>query len=124
MVDLAGLGEGQRLEELVQGAETAGEDDEAARVFDEHRLAGEEVAKLHAEVDVVVDPLLVGQLDVAADGETARLLAALVGGLHDPRSAAGDDRVATLGDGAAGLLGGEVITVLAGGPGGAGGADR
>ena len=70
----------------------------AVRVLHEHRLAGEEVAELDAEVDVGVERLLVRQLDVAADREPAALLAAAVGRLHRARAAAGDDRVAGLGE--------------------------
>src|SRR5919204_3481422 len=54
VLDLSGLRERQRLEQLVEGAKAAGEDDEAARVLDEHRLAREEVAKLDAQSAVVV----------------------------------------------------------------------
>ena len=51
---LAGLDQRQRLEQLVERAETAGQDDEAVGVLHEHDLAGEEVAELDAEVDVGV----------------------------------------------------------------------
>ena len=51
-----------------------------------------------AEVDVGVEALLVGQLDVAADRQPAALAAAAVRRLHDPRAAAGDDREARLGE--------------------------
>ena len=70
----------------------------ASAYFTNIDLAGEEVAELDAEVDVGVEPLLVGQLDVAADRQAAALLAAAVGRLHDPRAAAGDDGVAGLGE--------------------------
>ena len=50
------------------------------------------------EVDVLVQALLEGQLDVAADGNAARLLRAAVGGLHHSGPAAGDDREALLGE--------------------------
>ena len=36
--------------------------------------------------------LLVGQLDVEPDGAAPAALGAAIGGLHDPRSAAGDDQ--------------------------------
>ena len=98
VADLAGLDEGQRLEQLVERAEAAGQDHERVGVLHEHRLAGEEVAELDAEVDVRVEALLVGQLDVAADRQPAALLAAAVGRLHHARAAAGDDRVAGLGE--------------------------
>ena len=52
--DLLGLDQRQRLEQLVEGAEAAGEHHEALGVLHEHRLAGEEVA----EVDPDVDPLV------------------------------------------------------------------
>ena len=96
VLDLAGLDQRQRLEQLVERPEAAREDDEALGVLDEHDLAHEEVAELHAEVDVLVQALLEGQLDVAADGDAARLLRPAVGGLHDARAAAGDDREALL----------------------------
>ena len=76
VADLAGLDEGQRLEQLVHRPEAAGQDDEAVGVLDEHDLAHEEVAELDAEVDVRVEPLLVGQLDVAADRQSPALAAA------------------------------------------------
>ena len=50
VVDLAGLDERQRLEQLVERAEPAGKDDEALRVLHEHRLAHEEVAEVQREV--------------------------------------------------------------------------
>ena len=96
VLDLAGLDQGQRLEQLVERPEPARVDHERVGVLHEHDLAGEEVAELDAEVHVRVEPLLHRQLDVAADRQAAALLAAAVGGRHDPRPAAGDDRVATL----------------------------
>ncbi len=53
--DLPGLDQGEGFEQLIQSAQAAGEDDEAAGVLDEHRLASEEVAKVDPEVDVVVE---------------------------------------------------------------------
>ena len=94
--DLAGLDERQRLEQLVHRPVATGEDHEPVGVLHEHRLAREEVPELDPEIDVRVDRLLVGQLDVAADREAAALLAAAIRGLHDARPAAGDDRVALL----------------------------
>src|SRR5262245_384713 len=43
LIDLSRLNEGERLEAFVERAETAGEDDERVRVFDEHRLPDEEI---------------------------------------------------------------------------------
>ena len=60
MADLAGLDEGQRLEQLVEGAEAAGQDHEPIGVLDEHHLAREEVAELDAEVDVGFIPCSCG----------------------------------------------------------------
>src|SRR5206468_5358419 len=97
VLDLAGLSKRQRLEELVESAEAAGEDHEASRVLHEHVLAYEEVAELDAEVDVLVQRLLVRQLDVAAHGQPAHLVASAVDGLHDPGPATGDDGEAAIG---------------------------
>src|SRR5439155_23618327 len=68
-VDLVRLDQRERLEQLVEGAEAAGEQDEALGVLDEHGFATEEVAEVDRQVNVGVDGLLVGQLDVAADRE-------------------------------------------------------
>src|SRR5207248_9439042 len=92
--------------------EAAGKDAERFRVLHEHRLADEEIPELHAQVDVIVEVLLEGKLDVAADREAARLLGAPVGRLHDSRAAAGDDREALL-DEAAGNAAGEPILRVA-----------
>src|SRR5439155_5558234 len=59
--------------------------------LDEHRLADEEVVEVEQQVEVRVGHLFERQLDVAPDRESAPLLAALVGGLHDPGASAGDD---------------------------------
>src|SRR5919108_4877105 len=71
MLDLPGLDQRERFEQLVEGAEAARKDHEGLRVLHEHRLADEEVPEVDAEVDVVVQPLLVRELDVQADGESA-----------------------------------------------------
>ena len=100
---LAGLDQRQRLVELVERAEAAGEDDEALGRLHEHRLAGVEVLERHRDVAVGVQALLVRELDVEADREPAALLAAAVRGLHHARAAAGDDGEARLGEEPAGL---------------------
>src|ERR1700747_2125637 len=87
VLDLSRLRESERLEELIERAEAARKDDEPSGVLHEHVLADEEVAELDAEVDVLVQRLLVGKLDVAADRESAGLVAAAVDGLHDPGAA-------------------------------------
>lgn len=91
--DLLGLDEGDRLEQLVEGAEAARQHDEGLGVLHEHRLADEEVTELDADVDVVVQALLEGQLDAEPDRDATAETAASVGGLHDARPAARDDRV-------------------------------
>ena len=90
--DLEGLDEGERLEEFVERAEAAGEDDESARVLHEHDLAHEEVAEGEFDALVRVWLLLKRERDVQAHGSAARLDATLVGGFHDARAAPGDDR--------------------------------
>ncbi len=95
------LHQGERLEQLVQGAEAAGQNHEALRVLHEHRLADEEVTEVQPEVDELVEALLEGQLDAEPDAEAAGLGGAAVGSLHGTRAAAGDHRVAGLGEGPA-----------------------
>src|SRR6266496_4117908 len=53
----------RRTEQFVQRAESARHYDEPLRVLHEHRLAGEEVAEVHADVDPLVQAVLEGQLD-------------------------------------------------------------
>ena len=88
---LARLDQRQRLEQLVGGAESAGEDDEALRRLHEHRLARVEVPEGQQDVEVRVRSLLVRQLDVEADREAAALAAAAVRRLHHAGAAARDD---------------------------------
>src|SRR2546430_8022778 len=127
MLDLACLSEGQRLKQLIERAKAAGEDDETAGVLDEHVLADEEVAKLDAQVDVAVQGLFVGQLDVAADRQTADLVAAAVDGLHDSWPTTCDDSEPAVRERGTQRATGFVVRVVVFGPGGAeyghGGAD-
>src|SRR3954468_2084886 len=90
---LPGLHEGERLEQLVHRAETAGQHDEGLRVLHEHRLAREEVTEVQADLDVVVEVLLERQLDAEAYGYATGLAASFVDRLHDPWTATGDDGV-------------------------------
>ena len=83
---LAGLDQRQRLEELVEGADAAGQHHEALGVLHEHRLAGEEVAEVDPAVDPLVEAGLEGQLDAEADAQAAGLAGALVGRLHRARA--------------------------------------
>ena len=94
VADRAGLDQRERLEELVERAEAAGSDHEGARVAHEHDFAGEEVPEAQADVDVGVEVLLAGQLDVAPDRQRPGVAGSEVRRLHQPRPAAGDDRVA------------------------------
>ena len=69
---LARLRQRHRLEELVERAEAAGQHDEAVGVLEEHHLAREEVAEVDAEVDVLVEAGLEGQLDAEPHRRAAR----------------------------------------------------
>ena len=91
MDDPPGLDQGQGFEQLVEGPEATGEDHEGLRVLDEHHLADEEVVELDSQVDVLVEGLLEGQLDVAPDRKPPSFAGAAVGRLHDAGSASGDD---------------------------------
>src|SRR5260370_5465835 len=113
MLRLAGLDQGERLEQLVHRAVAAGEDNERGRVLHEHRLADEEVAEVNRPLHVGVEALLERQLNVAADREAVALLAAAVRRLHDPGAATGDDREAFLGE-LAGRLDGLLVAGLVG----------
>ena len=90
VLHLSGLDQRERLEQLVERAVPAGEDDERGGVLHEHRLANEEELEVEAPAQVRVRALLERQLDVAADREPAALHRAPVGRLHDARAAARD----------------------------------
>ena len=111
---LAGLDQGQRLEQLVERAESARKHDEAARVPDEHDLAGEEVVELEPVFDEAIHSLLERQLDIESDRVRSSLARAAVGGLHDSRSAACDDREARLSEQLGGLPREGILTVILG----------
>ncbi len=112
--NLSGLHQGERLEQLVQGAEPARQDDECLRVLDEDRLAHEEIPELKADLDILVQALLDRQFDAKADGYAVRARGAPVGRFHDPWTAPGDDRVAGRGQPRANPL----CPVILGRPGG------
>src|SRR5439155_14572658 len=67
--ELAGLAEGQDLEQLVERAEAAGKDDDGAREVREPELAHEEVVELEREAgrDVGVRALLMREADVGPE---------------------------------------------------------
>src|SRR5690606_16907528 len=100
VLNLTGLHQPERLEELVHSAETARKDDEARRVFHKVDFAAEEVVEFEVDIHEPVETLLERQLDVEADGEVfvpaapGAFARALVGGGHQSRPAAGDDRPA------------------------------
>ena len=93
-LDLPRLDEHERLEQLVERPEAAGEEHEGLGGLHEHRLARVEVAERQADVAVRVQLLLVRQLDVEADGHASGFLRASVRALHHARPAAGHDREA------------------------------
>ncbi len=97
LAHLVGLDQRERLEQLVERAEPAGEEDESLRSLHQHHLAGVEVAEGEGEVEKPVGLLLVRELDVEADREAPGLLRASVGCLHHAGAAAGDHREAGLG---------------------------
>src|ERR1041385_801551 len=116
---LAGLHQGQVLEQLVHRSVPARERDHGAGVARQHHLADEEEPEEDAAPHPGVGALLVGELDVDADREPAPLHRALVGGLHDARSAAGDDGESLAGEEPRGFGGLGIERVLGRGPGGA-----
>lgn len=117
--DFLGLDEGHGLEELVHGAESAGEADEADGVLDEHDFAAEEIAEFEGAGLVAIGELFEGKGDVEADAGAAGFEGALVGGLHDSGSAAGDDGEAAFDEACADLLCEGVVGVEGVGAGGA-----
>src|SRR4051794_16033113 len=121
---LAGLREREQLERLVERPEAAWEDDEGLRVAHEHELAREEVVERDAEVDVRVHALLERQQDVEPDRKHPGVARASVGGLHDPRAAAGDHGEPGLTERAGDLPGAGVLGVVGPGAGRAEDADR
>ena len=86
---------------------------EGAGVADEHHLAGEEVAEAKPDVQIGVQRLLPRELDVAADRQRADVACATVRRLHQPRTAAGDDRVTGAAQARADLADQRVVGVLA-----------
>ena len=102
VLDLPGLDQRQRLEELVERPEAAGEDHEALRPASRSRpCARRSGRRCSAMSRYGFECLLVRELDVEADREPAALARAAVRALHHARAAAGDDRPAALGEAAA-----------------------
>src|ERR1035438_8653243 len=115
--DLAGMDQGECLEQLVQGAEPARQHHERLRVLDEYGLADEEVPELQADLDIVIQPHLHGQLDAQAHRDTTNLRRALVGRFHDPGASPGDHGVAGLGERRRDALGQLIVGDVRLGPG-------
>ena len=95
----------EQLEHLVERAEPARKYDGPVGVFDEHRLADEEIAEAHAEVHVFVEALFMRQLDTEAHGLAVDARRSPVRRFHDARPATGDDGHAVLRDALAGPAG-------------------
>ena len=117
---LAGLGQGQQLEGLVERAEPAWQAHERGALLDQHQLAGEEV--LHADVlGVTGDHEVGGGLERQPDRDADRPLAPGTqhARFHDPGAGAGDHHPTGLGQtvgGRPGLLVERVFLGRAGGP--------
>jgi hypothetical protein len=105
VINLACLDERSGLEDFIHCAISAREDDEAVGVFDEHDFAHEKVAEVDEFIEVWIWLLLHGEFDIAADGSSADVLCAAVGGFHDARSASGHDGEADFGKLSAHLTG-------------------
>ena len=67
-------------------------------MLQEHGLAHKEVAEVHAQIDPVVQVLLVGQFNTQTNGEPISIKAASVRGLQSGQ-AAGDGGVTRLSQG-------------------------
>jgi len=98
ILDLAGLDEGHGLEQFIEGAESARNDDKGVGVFDQQGLADEEVADVDPLIEVGVVTLFHGQHDIAAHGTPTDLLGPPVGRFHEAGSAPGHDGESELGD--------------------------
>src|SRR4051794_782496 len=74
-LDLAGLHHGEKFEQLIEGAETAGEKDHRLGEVSEPELAHEEVVKLERQLarDVRIAGLFMRQRDRKTDIDAARL---------------------------------------------------
>ena len=109
--DALGLDERDDFKQLIERAKPAGHVNEAEAVFREADLARKKIVEVQRKVGVAVALLLAGQFDVQADGFTAALRRALVGGLHDARAAAGNDAELVPGKFPGNVMRGAVILV-------------
>jgi len=94
-----GLDKGDGLGELVQGTKAARHGDVALRIAHEDGLADEEIIEIDVLVgiDIRVEVLLEGQVDVQSHTGGAALLGTFVASFHDTRTATGDDTEAVVG---------------------------
>src|SRR6266542_4870060 len=86
--DLPGLDQGERFEQLIEGACAAGHNGERVGVLNQQRLAREEIMHPHAAIEINICRLLGGQLNRASDRAATGLLSAEVCRFHDSRAAA------------------------------------
>ena len=89
--ELLGLHQRENLEHLVERSEAAGENHECLCQVRKPELAHEEIVKLEVQAvgDVGIRPLLARKADVQPDRLSAAFGCPAIGGLHDPRTAAG-----------------------------------
>src|SRR5512146_2607766 len=90
---LFGLSQSEDFKQFVQGSESAGKNDERLREISEPELTHEEVVELKIQFrrDIGIGDLLERQADIQTDGFPAGFTRPEIGGLHDPRAAAGCD---------------------------------
>ncbi len=94
--DLGRLYQRRRLEHLIERTKPARQHDEGVGVLQQHHLPHVEAMEVDRHFQVIVSPLLLRQIDVAANGASARFFRAPRRRLHDARPAAGHHREARL----------------------------
>ena len=115
----AGLNQGERFEQLIEGAEAPRQYHQGIALPQEEQLAGEEIAKVQqpaiAAAHKAIGVLLERQIDVEADAGFAAGTA--VGGLHDAAAGSGHHLEAGFNSTAGQLLGQAVAGVAGDGAG-------
>src|SRR5690606_4717948 len=83
-VQLAGLGQGEDLEQFIEGAEAPGKNDYGPGHMREPELAHEEIVEFEIELGgyVRIGGLFMRQPDIQADGASSRVGRAAIGRLH------------------------------------------
>jgi hypothetical protein len=89
---LPGLHQRQRLEQLIERTESAGEDHERLSILDQHHLAHEKIAERHRCIDIRIEMLFKGEFDIETDRPRSRFARATVARFHNAGSAAGNNR--------------------------------